>query len=374
MKFIFVSAPTFEPWSWRNPDTKGIGGSETSHIEMARRLAERGHEVVSYAPSNVGEEIGPGGVLWKRFDRIDFTEACDAWIVYRAPYLADYLTHPNVWLICQDVDYQMDGNELTDERAVKFSRIVALCKTHGQYLKYAHPVVKDRVCVSSNGIKRELIESIFADPPERNPHRLMYASSPDRGLEYLLKIFGRAREIVSDLELHVFYGFNNMDKVAVMENKTGKAARDIKASILKGMEQPGVVHHGRLPQAELLREWFQSAIWCHASNFTETSCITSMDAQACGAIPITNPTWAVAENVMHGVFVQGDVRHPVIQARYVLELVRMALDPERQQQIRPPMMRQARERFDWDLFVTQWEAWATPDNADEFSDAVEATA
>lgn len=378
MRIVFISTPTFEAWDFQNPDTQGIGGSETSHIEMARRLAERGHDVDSFAPVPWKEETRggpgrPGGELWHPFETLnpksDLLRDADVVIVYRAPCLADFISHPNMWLVCQDVDYQLDGNELTDDRAVKFSRIVALCKTQAQYLGYAHPIVKDRVCVSSNGIKAEYIRELVAVTSnelgtggtalERNPHRLMYASSPDRGLEYLLKIFSRAREVVSDLELHVFYGFNNMDKVAVMDNKTGKAARDIKASILKAMEQAGVIHHGRLPQKQLLEEWFKSGIWCHASNFTETSCITSMDAQACGAIPITQPTWAVAENVKHGVFIDGDVRHSLIQARYSLELVKLALDAERQETIRREMMPWALNEFHWDKWVDQWEEWAT---------------
>ena len=30
MDFVFYSHPTFEPWDWTNPETVGIGGSETS--------------------------------------------------------------------------------------------------------------------------------------------------------------------------------------------------------------------------------------------------------------------------------------------------------------------------------------------------------
>jgi len=50
MKFIFYSPVHFEKWNWTNSVEKGIGGSETSHVEMAWRLASRGHEVITYAP------------------------------------------------------------------------------------------------------------------------------------------------------------------------------------------------------------------------------------------------------------------------------------------------------------------------------------
>lgn len=40
MKFLFYSSVNFEKWDFRNSIRKGIGGSETSHVEMAWRLAD----------------------------------------------------------------------------------------------------------------------------------------------------------------------------------------------------------------------------------------------------------------------------------------------------------------------------------------------
>ena len=362
MKFIFVSEPTFELWDFTNPDRQGIGGSETSHIEMARRLALRGHEVHSYAPTPFrGPVDGPGGVMWKRFDQIDWNEHCDIWVIYRAPRLADHLPEgATAWLICQDVDYSREGAALTSERAAKFARIVALCETHGEYLRFAHKEAADSVVVSSNGIKAERIRELLANPPERNPHRLMYASSPDRGMEYLLQVFPKAKEHVPDLELHIYYGFDNIEKV--IEHMGKGSVVDLKTARLRALlEQPGVHYHGRMGQMELLGEWFKSGIWCHPSNFTETSCITCMDAQACGAIPITGPVWAIAENVKHGVFIQGNVTHELVQARYGLELFRMAVQPELQDEIRADMMPWALDAFDWEVWVGQWQGWARAD-------------
>ena len=47
MDFYLYSPVAFEKWDWRNSVEKGIGGSETSHVEMAWRLVARGHKVLS---------------------------------------------------------------------------------------------------------------------------------------------------------------------------------------------------------------------------------------------------------------------------------------------------------------------------------------
>ena len=287
------------------------------------------------------------------------------WVVYRDPEVIDGIPEGQpIWLICQDVEY----STLTPERAARLTRIVGLCPTHGRYLQGRYFFARDKVCVSSNGIKSEEIARALADPPKRNPRRLMYASSPDRGLLYLSEIFKRAKEIMPDLELHVYYGFDNIEKIIDVLPGVRKKTNDIRRSL----DQPGVEIHGRTAQPELIREWLKAGIWCHPSSFTETSCITCMDAQALGAIPITTPVWAIADNVEHGIFLEGDPYvDNLTRSRYVLELVRLASDPIKQEGIRETMMPWAQQKFGWECFVDQWEAWAREDLTVSWSGAKE---
>lgn len=361
MQFNFISTLTFEPWDWTNPEKVGIGGSETSHIEMCARLSRLGHQVVSYAPTEAEDILGPQEVPWISFRKADFSRP-GVWVVYRAPEVLDLMPEDrDIWLVCQDVDYRMSGNELTEARARKLTRIIALCDTHAGYLKWAHPYAAAKVCVSSNGIRADAIERVLEAPPQRNPHRMMYASSPDRGMVHLLaRVFPRAKEVVPDLELHIYYGFENIEKVVTYYGERSRIGRNTQ-QLRALLEQPGVTYHGRTGQFDLYREWAKAGIWCHPSNFTETSCITCMEAQALGAIPITNPVWAVAENVQHGVLIDGDASNPLIQARYALELIRIAVNPGLQDQIREQMMPWAQSAFDWDNWAGQWAGWAACD-------------
>lgn len=363
MNFCFFSARTFESWNWRTPLEIGIGGSETSHVEMAQRLARRGHDVLSFAPCGEETEIGEKVPLW--FDSATFSSRVIApdsiCVIYRDPAaVAEVPEGAVAWLICQDVDYQM-----TPEQSSRFSRIVALCSDHAEYLKRAHPEAAEKVCISSNGIRSDLIRATMQNPPARNPRRLMYASSPDRGLWSLLDIFARVREVIPDAELHVFYGFNNLEKCPERVGPLSMHAELIRfntARLLEALKAPGVIHHGRINQRDLITEWMKSGIWAHPSEFSETSCITCMDAQACGAIPVTTPIWAIWQNVQYGVMVEGMPQTDrLTQARYVLELIRLIQDTERQEKLRAQMIPWALRTFNWDVFVDQWEIWATED-------------
>jgi len=354
MRFIFFSDIHFEKWDWRNSVEEGIGGSETSHVEMAWRLAARGHEVICYAPVPFEGERTWRGTVWKNYEEADYSLK-GTWIIYRNPNVLDNFNtiHPNqnIWFMAQDEWY----TSFTDERVKKLDRFLALCQTHAKSCIRKCPSLKSKVCITSNGIKMDSIREI-TDPPERNPNRLMYASSPDRGLANLLKIFKKAREYNPDLELHAFYGFNNIDKLIDLYPQFSKYKK-LKSEIEALMDQPNVTWHGRTSQEELYREWLKTGIWCYPTNFTETSCITCMEAQALGAIPITNPLWALSENVKHGIFIDGDATDPLNVARYVGEIVRLTTNPTLQEDIRKVMIKDIWFKFNWERFVDQWEAY-----------------
>jgi glycosyltransferase involved in cell wall biosynthesis len=359
MQITSYSHPTYRPWDWNTPDTTGIGGSETAAIEMAGRLALRGNDVQVYAPVDFeGERADPRGARWTHSDQIDPTRE-GAWIINRCPEILDRfpVDHPQQKLFFLAEDTWYPG--MNPERAEKLDHYICLCKSHAEYTIQTYPYLKGKIYIGSNGVKVSQIEQIEQEGIERNPRKMVFASSPDRGLMPLLKIFRRARQWISGLELHVFYGFQNMLKTwEILGSHPNHPTKKLYDTCIAEMQQPGVTWHDRTPQPELYRHWLSAGIWCHPSLFTETNCINSQDAMACGAIPVTIPIWAVGEFVRHGIFVYGDpYNDPLAQERFVGELHRLIREPGLQQQIRTEMIPYARKRFDWERTIDQLEGW-----------------
>ena len=348
MRFNFYSPVAFEPWDWRNSVEKGIGGSETSHVEMAWRLARRGHEVVTYAP--VPDDC-PGtwrDTVWHPLDEVDWSRS-GVWVLYRCPEKVlefDVARADQVrWLMMQDWDYPWQP-----EYVEHLDRLMVLSQVHARWVVAQHPELAEKMFVTGNGVKGDLIEEVEAlGVPFRNPFRVMYASSPDRGLKTLLQIFERAQEFVPELALYSFYGFDNIDKMGGYYQKE-------KAWILKRVEQNQAIHfQGRVPQRQLYREWLQTAILCYPSDFWETGFITGQEAQCLGAIPLTSSAWAQGEVCRHGVLIPGSAQgDALVQARYMGQLVRLASDHDWQAAIRAVMIPEARKRCDWENYVDQW--------------------
>lgn len=353
MRFIFYSPVCFEKWDWRNSVEKGIGGSETSHVEMAWRLARRGHEVITYAP--IPDDC-PGewrGTTWKKIEEVDWSQD-GIWLLYRCPKEIDRFTddHPGktLWLINQDWHYK----ELTDERIKKLDKMVVLCRWHEKFMLEVHRGLEGKILVTSNGIKLDLIEQVEREFIERNPYRIMYASSPDRGLANTIRSFISAREFEPRLELHAFYGFNNIRK---LKSKRMQADADECERLVS--QTDGVYFHGRISQEQLYKEWRKSGMWVYRTDFHETSCITCMEAQALGAIPIVSPVAALDENVHYGSAIQGEANDLLTGARFAAEIVKWS-NPGKQETVRRQMMEYARKAFDWERFVDQWIKEASP--------------
>lgn len=349
--------PTYRNFDWTTPDQTGIGGSETAVVEMAGRLAQRGHDVVVYAPTGVDhEQVDPRGAKWRPCDQVDFSRP-GIWIINRYPPLLDHFPadHPGqeCWILSEDVWY----DTMTPERGAKLDRYICLCQSHAYTIRQQFPYLADKVCLGGNGVRMEMVREIQKNPPARDPHKIIFASSPDRGLLALLKIFRKARWWVSDLTLDIYYGFDNIDKIIEQRGPTCPQ-KVLKDEVMKEANQPGVTWHGRATQPELYRAWFGAGMLVHPSNFTETNFITGQEAQAMGAIPIFKPVWAAGEYIQHGVLIHGDAyTDPLVQARYAGEIFRIASQPELQEKIRAEMIPFARSNFTWERSIDRLESW-----------------
>jgi glycosyltransferase involved in cell wall biosynthesis len=355
VRWIIYSDTPLGEWDWT-----ASGGSEQFHIELAERLAARGHEVYSYAPVpwKFIHQKTHKGVKWNHIEKVDPTLE-GVWIIQRNPDIiyAFPEKHPNqtIWMSVHDFDYHILREKSEYSWAEKFDGILCESLSHAKFLQDKYP--DSTVLVTGAGIPPERISKV--PPLARNPKRLMWSSSATRGLPCLLRIFKRAREEVRDLELYVCYGWESID-AAIDRGFESEKLRRFKERTTKLLEQPGVTSLGRLPSTyDVWCEYMKSGIWCYPTEFHETANNTVMEAQMFGAIPIVNPTWATGDHTLHGVRIYGDPwEDRKVQAEFVRAIVHMATNPELQEQIRVPMMKEAREVFTFDKTVDRIERLA----------------
>lgn len=281
MQLIFYNS--FErcgrKWDWRTPATEGVGGSETHQIEMARRLAARGHQVVSYSPT--GEPSQWEGVDWRPARDADFAQP-GLWIFLRRlppPGSLRPREDQVSWLVAQDVNFNSEPEQFEETR---IQRLIALSRGHQNHLRQKYPTVAERVCLSSNGLCGDEVDHVLSHRTEaRQSMKVIYATSFDRGLLPSLEMFSLAYQVCTDLEFHVFFDREWVARL-VSNFREGSEDRRLVQQYLDAMdryrEHPRVVWHDRCSHSTLLQAFSTSGVWLYPSLIYETSCITAMEA------------------------------------------------------------------------------------------------
>lgn len=289
----FVLGPGHEMWTPLDIEGKGIGGSETAAVRLADEFSKRGHYVTVYGP----EEGVYNGVVYRHWQKYDPTTERDVVIVSRE--LAPLQERPNasiVMLWCHDIAYN-DG-DFTEEIAGRVDKIVLMSEWQKGYWQERYPWLADeKLVVAGNAIIPYDVSGV-----ERIRGRFIYSSSPDRGLDDLLIRWPLIKEMCPEAELHVFYGWQYLDTVPQL--------RAFKQNVLALSRQEGVFMHGRVGQRELAKEFAKAQFWLYPSmlprqptqlsngaDFHETFCISAVEAQMYGCIPITRAVGALSERL-----------------------------------------------------------------------------
>ena len=187
----------------------------------------------------------------------------------------------------------------------------------------------------------------------RNNKQLIYCSSYDRGLEWLLEMWPEIKKQVPDVTLKIYYGWNLF--LFIHTNNPERMAWKKKMEGL--MKQDGIEHIGRVGHEELQKANEESGIWAYPTDFTEISCISAMRAQIGGAIPVVSDYAALKETVQYGIKVPLDepykCRTKEWQETYIKALVdTFKADNEK---MRQQMMDWAKKKFAWSSIAIEWD-------------------
>lgn len=180
-------------------------------------------------------------------------------------------------------------------------------------------------------------------------HKLLYQSSYDRGLEWLLIMWPEIKKKYKDATLSIAYGWDTFD--ALTANNPER--QEWKREMLEMMKQDGVKEFGRIGKKELqaLRE--ECGILAYPSHFYEIFCIGAVEAQLDGCVPVTTNIGALTETVKHGVVVSGDISKPEVRNAYLDALLGLMGDEKKHKELSGKGKEWAK-RFDWKNVAHSW--------------------
>lgn len=355
----FLAPGTLEEWSPRKLAAEGLGGSETALIRLAEELfIADGEPEKSYRPTVYGRIDAPGyynGVRYRGMDAYDPQTHSDVLVAWRYPEAADLpLRCDRLVLWMHDTDA---GSRLTPARAARFDAIVVLSEWHKAHMMRCYPWLDEsKLVIIGNGVDKARFAPTSGrqggKAPRREPHRVAYSSSPDRGLDAVLHyVWPKVVERVPDAELHVYYGMKNIDVLAPNYPQLAAFKQQL-ANLL--IDSKNVVQHGRLAQDALAEQLREASVWLYPShNFDETYCISAVEAQLAGCIPVTTDRGALSETVKSGLIIQGTLGEDGVAEKYIEAIVGILTDQAPSAGVRKKIMANA-PAMEWSEVAQRW--------------------
>lgn len=278
---IVITCPHAGPYEWdaEIAKAKGVGGSETAAIQMAYWLA-----ALTGRPVKVFNERSTPKVI----DGVEYLSNKEIPQYFKAHKPAVHiawrhnmkLTDAPTYFWCHDL-MAVGGDNVGH-----YDKLLCLSPFHSRYVQAMQGVPADKILVTRNGIDPKRFEGPVVT---KKPYKIVFPSSPDRGLDRAMKIMDRLIGKFPELELHVFYGFDNLRKYGL-----GEMADKLEAMV---KERPWVKYHGNVQQDALAQHFKEASIWLHPANFIETFCITAIEMLCAGTYPITRRLGALQDTL-----------------------------------------------------------------------------
>lgn len=274
---VFTTPPaTAYPFDEDMYKTNPLGGSETALVQVAKHLKQLTGRTVKVFQMREKDMVSESGVEYLSNRNIN-----EYFSKYRPKVHIAWrhnirLTKAPTYLWCHDLVTP------SVEAQHNFDKILCLSKFHKDYVMAKQSVPSDKIIITDNGIDPEKFKF---ERKTKNPNKLVWMSSPDRGLEQAILVCDELLKEFPDLELHVYYGLDNLYKygLADMANKL----KDMMAY------RDYVKYHGFTEQKKMYKEVSNAVVWCHPCNFIETNCITAKEMLALGIYPVTRSLGAL---------------------------------------------------------------------------------
>lgn len=352
----FFTRPLFEPWHPEIIKGDGIGGAETCVIEVAKRFRADGWRTVVFGTPGQYRGVDQDGIEWWDSNEFLPTEEFTVFVSSRCVEVFDAPIKAKLRLLwMHDVNIGDTFSGPFGARGDNIDLIVGLSDWHLDHLHNLYRIPRNRLAKIPNGVDLSRFDNAMKG--NRQNHKFVWSSSPDRGLDVVLNFWPRIKKRWNDAELHVYYGWNSIDKIIAQSTESiwlEGFKNSINSTIDElGGEKGGIFWHDRVSQDVLAQELMTCDMWLYPTYFMETFCITAIEAQAAGVIPLTSDVAALRETVaVKRHRVEGWPNNITFNIDYITRLEEIINSPNKEY-LRALGRSHARD-YSWDLAFDKW--------------------
>lgn len=355
----FFLVPHVEPW---NPETlrkSGLGGTETCVIKLAEALGARGWRVAIYGTPGDWEGRKVGNVEWYDSSYFHPDQPFTAVVSLRFPPIFDAKINADAKLLWLH-DVNVGDVRFADgfDRFAEVDAVITPSDWHALHTRRVYGDFPASSVAITNGFDRDLFVHTDADAQRRDPNRMVYASSPDRGLERLLDLWPEIKKGMPGAWLEIFYGWTTID--AIINDGAAHAPQlmEFKKRIIRmidnlGGREGGIFWRGRVGQETLANSLKRASVMPYPANFCETFGLVFAQAMTAGCIPVVPNLGALPDLIgEQRLVIDGSPDSQTFGRRFVDQVIREAhADNGFRRELA-----HATEMYGWDGVADAWEA------------------
>ena len=297
-------------WVWDPNNNLKISGSEYMAINMAKEFTKLGYRTLIFGSfedekSGVNYQGIYDGIQYidyKFFEEFCTKYVIDYLIISRfVCNLVYYDNILNVYLWVHDILPQMSNCPVLQSHAVKFKGFIVLSKWQNDYVLNHTGVPESMMILSRNAIYSERF--LDYDISRKIPYRFIYSSDAYRGLNHLIDMMPDIKQRYPETTLVVYTRLEHIE-----ENTMEK---------IKSMDYVSL--NSRVSQDKIKDEYLKSDVWLYPTDFSETYCITALEAMAAGFLVASVKYAGLADTVgVRGVMCES----PITDEKNKKELLR----------------------------------------------------
>ena len=304
--FCFIADGGFEKWTGKDILTKGVGGSETWVIEMARYVKQLTPNYDVYVFCNCEKNETFEEVKYVKLDEyllfISSIKVEHCIISRFSEYIPVSINShiENIHVILHDI--QLSGNIIPVDPKIK--NVFCLTNWHKQLFLQKFPQFTEITHALHYGIDF----TNFLDKTnsiKKIPYSFIYSSFPNRGLITVLKMWPKIQEKYAGAVLNIFTDINNKWSNTYYPEELNEIKAILQEYKIKYSKS--VINHGWTDKKTLAKYWKQTHIWFYPCKFEETFCLTALEAAITKTLVISNDLAGLKDTVgERGVVIPGD--------------------------------------------------------------------
>jgi glycosyltransferase involved in cell wall biosynthesis len=304
---IYATDSVDIPWNGKNFNYK-CSGSEFMTVRLAEYLAKQGKLVYVFCVCD-GLEEEVNGVQYKSIQEYyPFLKAnyTDLLIVLRDTSKLSYLKHVrNVYLWVHDI--KPKGDDFQTGPSLR--GIVLLTNFHKKKVQSSFSIPDQLIRIIGNTISPN--PSLLTI--EKKPLSFIFASSPDRGLDRLLRVFQKFILRFPQASLVVY-----ANRFLISNEAQALLASDPEHYQLLERVSP----------EEIQKAYAEAEYWLYPTHFEETYCITAVEAQYYKCICVTTAVGSLPEIVgQRGVILKNDFDSPELDEEIIKKITFLESSP-----------------------------------------------